>query len=117
MRRCPSIRGYDKHAPEVRNRGNSRNGTRSKAVLTDRCGPVEITVPRDWYDTFEPQLVKKRQRRLTHQDQMVLTLYAKGLATGEISAHLADVYSACPKTWSRGSPKRCSSGCTSRLQG
>ena len=57
--------GYDKHAVEGRNRGNSRNGTRTKTVLTDNCGPVQITVPRDRDGTFEPQLVKKRQRRLS----------------------------------------------------
>ncbi|MGI3780956.1 MAG: transposase, partial [Janthinobacterium lividum] len=56
--------GYDKHAVEGRNRANSRNGTRSKTVLTDSCGEVGIDVPRDRDGTFEPQLVKKRQRRL-----------------------------------------------------
>ncbi|WP_392469078.1 IS256 family transposase [Arsenicicoccus cauae] len=86
--------GYDKHAVEGRNRGNSRNGTRTKTVLTDNCGPVQITVPRDRDGTFEPQLVKKRQRRLSDLDDLVLSLYAKGLTTGEISAHLAEVYGA-----------------------
>ena len=86
--------GYDKHAVEGRNRGNSRNGTRTKTVLTDNCGPVQITVPRDRDGTFEPQLVKKRQRRLSDLDELVLSLYAKGLTTGEISAHLAEVYGA-----------------------
>ena len=56
--------GYDKHAVEGRNRANSRNGTRSKTVLTDSCGEVAIDVPRDRDGTFEPQLVRKRQRRL-----------------------------------------------------
>lgn len=56
--------GYDKHVAAGRNSGNSRNGTRSKTVLTD-VGPVEVKVPRDTAGTFEPQLVKKRQRRLT----------------------------------------------------
>src|SRR3954454_23133116 len=56
--------GYDKHAPEGRNLGNSRNGTRAKTVLTDSCGEVEIEVPRDRDGSFDPQLVKKRQRRL-----------------------------------------------------
>jgi len=55
--------GYDKHAVEGRNRSNSRNGKRSKTVLTDSCGEVEIDVPRDRDGSFEPQLVKKRQRR------------------------------------------------------
>ena len=86
--------GYDKHAPEGRNRGNSRNGTRTKTVLTDNCGPVEVTVPRDRDGSFEPRLVKKRQRRLSDLDELVLSLYAKGLTTGEICAHLAEVYGA-----------------------
>ncbi len=86
--------GYDKHAPQGRNNGNSRNGARTKTVLTDNCGPVQITVPRDRDGSFTPQLVKKRQRRLSDLDEMVLSLYAKGLTTGEISAHLAQMYGA-----------------------
>jgi putative transposase len=86
--------GYDKHAPEGRNRGNSRNGKRAKTVLTDACGEVDIDVPRDRAGTFEPVIVAKRQRRLTDVDEVVLSLYAKGLTTGEISAHFADVYGA-----------------------
>jgi len=83
--------GYDKHDPLGRNRANSRNGTRSKTVITE-IGPVEIDVPRDRDGTFEPQLVRKRQRRLNGVDAMVLSLCAKGLTTGEIQAHLAEVY-------------------------
>ena len=63
-------------------------------MLTDACGTVEIEVPRDRAGTFEPQIVKKRQRRLTDVDEVVLSLYARGLTTGEISAHLADIYGA-----------------------
>jgi transposase-like protein len=85
--------GYPKHAPEGRDKGNSRNGTRSKTVLTE-VGEVEIDVPRDRDGSFEPQIVKKRQRRLTGVDELVISLAAKGLTTGEISAHLADVYGA-----------------------
>ncbi|WP_406271135.1 IS256 family transposase [Actinacidiphila glaucinigra] len=85
--------GYDKHDAEGRNSGNSRNGTRGKTVLTD-VGPVEVRVPRDVAGTFEPQIVKKRQRRLSGVDEMVLSLSAKGLTHGEISAHLAEVYGA-----------------------
>lgn len=55
--------GYGKHEAAGRGSGTSRNGTRAKTVLTD-VGPVEIKVPRDVAGTFEPQLVKKRQRRL-----------------------------------------------------
>jgi putative transposase len=85
--------GYDKHDPAGRGTGNSRNGGRSKTVLTD-VGPVEITVPRDRDSSFEPRIVAKRQKRLTGVDEMVISLAAKGLTTGEISAHLAEVYGA-----------------------
>ncbi|WP_328514064.1 IS256 family transposase [Streptomyces mirabilis] len=85
--------GYDKHDPAGKDGGNSRNGTRSKTVLTD-IGPVEIDVPRDREGSFEPAIVKKRQRRLTGVDEMVLSLSAKGLTHGEISSHLAEVYGA-----------------------
>jgi hypothetical protein len=63
-------------------------------VLTDTTGAVEIDVPRDRAATFEPQIVKKRQRRLSGVDEVVLSLYAKGLTTGEISAHFAEIYGA-----------------------
>jgi transposase-like protein len=85
--------GYDKHDPAGKNGGNSRNGARAKTVLTE-VGPVEITVPRDRDGSFEPQIVRKRQRRLSGVEDMVLSLSAKGLTTGEIAAHLAEVYGA-----------------------
>lgn len=85
--------GYDKHDAAGRGSGNSRNGTRSKTVLTE-IGPVEIEVPRDVDSSFDPQIVKKRQRRLTGIDEIVLSLTAKGLTTGEISAHFQDIYGA-----------------------
>jgi transposase-like protein len=85
--------GYDKHDPAGKNGGNSRNGTRTKTVLTD-VGPVEITVPRDREGSFEPKIVKKRQKRLSGVDEMVISLAAKGLTTGEVQAHLAEVYGA-----------------------
>lgn len=85
--------GYGKHDPAGKDGGNSRYGTRSKTVLTD-IGPVEIDVPRDREGSFEPAIVKKRQRGLTGVDEMVLSLSAKGLTHGEISSHLAEVYGA-----------------------
>ena len=85
--------GYEKHDGAGDGSGNSRNGKRAKTVLTD-IGPVEIEVPRDRAGTFEPQIVKKRQRRLSGVDEMVLSLSARGLTHGEISAHLAEVYGA-----------------------
>jgi putative transposase len=83
--------GYLKHAVEGRDGGNSRNGTRPKTVITE-IGPIGIEVPRDRDGTFEPVIVRKRQRRLDGVDAMVMSLSAKGLTTGEISAHLAEVY-------------------------
>lgn len=84
--------GYDRHAAAGRGSGNSRNGSRNKKVITDACGQVEIAVPRDRNGTFEPVIVGKRKRRVTDVDRVVLSLYAKGLTTGEIAAHFADVY-------------------------
>jgi len=84
--------GYPKHAVEGRDLGNSRNGTRSKTVITE-IGPVEVDVPRDRDGSFDPATVRKGQRRLDGVDSMVISLTAKGLTTGEVEAHLAEVYS------------------------
>ncbi len=86
--------GHEKHGLASSETGNVRNGARAKTVLTESTGQVGIEVPRDRAGTFEPQIVKKRQRRLTGVDEMVLSLYAKGLTTGEISAHFAEIYGA-----------------------
>jgi transposase-like protein len=101
--------GHAKHEPPVAGASNIRNGTRAKTVLTDNCGPVEIEVPRDRAGTFEPVIVRKRQRRLTEVDGIVLSLYAKGLTTGEISAHFAEIYGASvsKETISRITDKVC----------
>jgi transposase-like protein len=85
--------GYAKHDPVGRDGENSRNGRRAKTVLTE-VGPVEIAVPRDRDGTFEPKLVRKHQRRLSGIEDLVISLSAKGLTTGEISAHLGEVYGA-----------------------
>ena len=85
--------GYGKHDPAGRDGGNSRNGHRSKTVLTE-VGPVGIDVPRDRDGSFEPKIVGKRKRRLSGIDELVLSLSAKGLTTGEVAAHLAEVYGA-----------------------
>ena len=70
--------GYDKHAVEGRNNGNSRNGSRSKTVLTE-AGPVTIEVPRDREGTFEPKTVKKHSRRMPGVDELVISLSTRGL--------------------------------------
>lgn len=72
---------------------NTRNGTRAKTVLTE-IGPVEIEVPRDRDGSFTPVIVPKRKRRLDGIDQIVLSVSARGLTTGEIAAHFDEVYGA-----------------------
>jgi transposase-like protein len=87
--------GHEKNqADPGRDSTNVRNGARSKTVVSDAAGEVRIEVPRDRESTFEPQIVKKRQRRLTDVDQIVLSLYAKGMTTGDISAHFSEIYGA-----------------------
>jgi putative transposase len=84
--------GYDKHDPAGRDGGNSRNGTRTKTVISEAAGAVTIDVPRDRDGSFTPVIVKKRQRRLGDVDKIVISLYGKGMTTGEISAHFAEIY-------------------------
>ncbi len=85
--------GYEPYDPAGHHSGNSRNGVRTKTVLTD-IGPVEVDVPRDRAGSFEPVIVAKRVRRLGGVDAMVCSLSAKGLTHGEISAHLGEIYGA-----------------------
>jgi putative transposase len=87
--------GYEKNSagPDWES-ANVRNGCRSKTVISDAVGEVEIAVPRDRQGTFSPVIVKKRQRRLGEVDEIVLSLYARGLTTGEISAHFREIYGA-----------------------
>jgi transposase-like protein len=85
--------GYRKHDPAGDGSGNSRNGRRAKTVLTE-AGPVGIEVPRDRDASFAPVIVPKRARRLGGVDDMVISLVAKGLTTGEVQAHLAEIYRA-----------------------
>jgi putative transposase len=86
--------GHEKHGQPDPDTGNVRNGSRPKTVLTEASGQVQIEVPRDRDGSFTPQIVRKRQRRLTGVDEIVLSLYAKGLTTGEICAHFEQIYGA-----------------------
>lgn len=83
--------GYEPHAPEGRGSGNCRNGNGQKTLQSD-SGPLAIEVPRDRNGSFEPQLVKKRQRRLEGFDDKVLALYARGLSTRSIQEQLEELY-------------------------
>ena len=83
--------GYARDDPAGAGSGNSRNGSARKTIATAN-GPVTIDVPRDRNGTFEPKIVPKRARRLGQIDEMVLSLYARGLSTRDIEAHLLEVY-------------------------
>lgn len=83
--------GYERNAPEGRGTPNSRNGSSPKRVKTD-VGEVDLRVPRDRAGTFEPVTVPKHRRRLECLSGNVVSLYAKGLTTGEIQAHLEEIY-------------------------
>jgi transposase-like protein len=85
--------GYARHDPAGRDSGNSRNGHRAKTVLTE-AGPVQVEVPRDRDASFAPKIAAKRQRRMRGVDDLVISLVAKGLTTGEVQAHLAEIYGA-----------------------
>ena len=85
--------GYAAHDRSGVGSGNSRNGTGAKTVVS-RTGPLEIETPRDRNGDFEPQLVKKRQRRVTVIDEKIIPLYAKGMSTREIAATIEDLYGA-----------------------
>jgi putative transposase len=85
--------GYVKGDPAGNGSGNSRNGSYGKTVTTT-AGPVRIGVPRDRNGSFEPKIVPKGQRRLGQVDDMILSLYARGMTTRDIQAHLAEVYGA-----------------------
>jgi putative transposase len=85
--------GYVRGDPAGNGSGNSRNGFHGKTVTTT-AGPVQLQVPRDRNSTFAPVIVPKGQRRLGQVDDMILSLYARGMTTRDIQAHLAEVYGA-----------------------
>lgn len=83
--------GYEKHAQEGRNKGNSRNGKATKTVKTGN-GDITIEVPRDRQAEFEPMLIGKRQTRLDTLNNQVLSLYAKGMTVRDIQEHVSELY-------------------------
>lgn len=85
--------GYPKHSKEGHNSGNSRNGKTSKIVQSS-YGPVNIEVPRDRNGEFEPKLVKKRQTNISSFDEKIISMYAKGMSTRDIQAHVQEIYGA-----------------------
>jgi putative transposase len=83
--------GYEKHSVDGKNSGNSRNGTSPKTLKSD-LGDMPIEVPRDRRGDFEPQIVKKGQRRFTGFDDKILSMYARGMTTRDIQSHLQEIY-------------------------
>jgi putative transposase len=83
--------GYEKHDPGGRGSGNSRNGITSKTLLTE-VGGIELDVPRDRAGSFSPQIVRKRQTRLDGFNDRIIALYARGMTTRDIRAHLREMY-------------------------
>jgi putative transposase len=83
--------GYEPHTEPPGGAGNTRNGSTPKRLITDQ-GEVQINTPRDRDGSFEPQIVRKRQRRFDGFDDKILALYARGMSTRDISAHLQEIY-------------------------
>ena len=83
--------GYDKHAAEGRNTGNSRNGKGKKTVKAG-SGEITLEVPRDRLSEFEPVLTEKRQTRLRDLDHQVFSLYGRGMTVRDIQQHVAEIY-------------------------
>lgn len=83
--------GYEKHNPIGNNSGNSRNGSSPKTIK-GKHGQVEIEVPRDRNGEFEPQIIKKHQKRFDGLDEKIISLYSRGMTTREIQGHLEEIY-------------------------
>jgi putative transposase len=83
--------GYEPHREPPGGTGNTRNGSTAKTLQTEQ-GPVEIKSPRDRESSFEPRLVRKRQRRFEGFDEKILALYSRGMSTRDIEAHLRELY-------------------------
>src|SRR5712691_9449258 len=82
--------GYEPHQEPPGGIGNTRNGSTAKTLATEH-GPVEVRTPRDRNSSFEPQIVRKGQRRFEGFDDKILALYSRGLSTRDIEAHLAEI--------------------------
>jgi putative transposase len=83
--------GYEKHDPVGYNSGNSRNGKNQKKLKGD-FGEIDLETPRDRNGTFEPKIIEKGQTRFTGFDEKILSMYARGMSTRGIQAHLKEVY-------------------------
>jgi len=83
--------GYEKHDPDGKKSGNSRNG-KSKKTIKGEFGNMEIAVPRDRNSTFEPVIIPKGETRFTGFDDKIISMYARGMTTRDIQAHMQEMY-------------------------
>lgn len=84
--------GYEKHAPEGRNSGNSRNGSYKKKVKTESLGDMVLNIPRDRNSEFEPQLIPKGQRMSDKLEEAIIGMYSRGMTNSDISEQVKEVY-------------------------
>jgi putative transposase len=83
--------GYEKYSSAGKKSGNSRNGKSSKTVKGD-FGEIPIEVPRDRKGEFNPQIIPKHQTRFSGFDDKIISMYARGMTTRDIQAHLQEIY-------------------------
>lgn len=83
--------GYEKYSPTGKNTGNSRNGKTCKTIRNDN-GEIDITVPRDRNGSFDPVIVKKYERTFGPIEDKIISMYAKGISTRDIQAHIREIY-------------------------
>lgn len=83
--------GYEKHSVAGNNSGNSRNGYSTK-ILKTSMGETEIKIPRDRNADFEPQIIKKYEKNASEIENQIIAMYAKGMSTRDIEAHMRDIY-------------------------
>lgn len=84
--------GYEKHSPEGRNSGNSRNGSSKKTVKTESLGDMVLSIPRDRDSSFEPQLIPKHQRMSTKIEEAIIGMYSRGMSTRDIEDQIKEIY-------------------------
>lgn len=84
--------GYEKHSPEGRNSGNSRNGSYKKKVKTESLGDLALNIPRDRNSEFDPVLIPKGQRMSDKLEEAIIGMYGRGMTTSDISEHVKEVY-------------------------
>jgi transposase-like protein len=84
--------GYEKHSPEGRGSGNSRNGYSSKRIKSEKLGDVLLSIPRDRNATFEPQLIPKHQRMSDQIEQSIIGMYSRGMSTRDIEDQVREMY-------------------------